>query len=149
MSESVEEIVARTEARFDKKYAGLMMDAADLRLLIASWRERGEALKEIADESRPYPCHENLSSEECLMGEIDCLRMIARAALAGTPPPSVDAVEAENRACEAIMREHAQPNRFKPHESWKEGMSVAEVYETAAIDVSLWGADAIAARRKP
>jgi hypothetical protein len=87
MSESVEEIVAWMEAEDALGHIIPPAFAKKLRALIASWRERGEALKEIADESRPYPCHENLSSEECLMGEIDCLRMIARAALAGSPAP--------------------------------------------------------------
>jgi hypothetical protein len=42
---SVDEIIARLERRFDQRLIGLLVDVADLRAIIAKWRERGEALK--------------------------------------------------------------------------------------------------------
>lgn len=54
-------------------------------------------------------------------------------------------VEEMRARCEAIAREHGVPNRYKPSETWRDDMTVAEVYETGAIDVAGWIADAIAA----
>lgn len=63
------------------------------------------------------------------------------------------AIEAMRAKCEAIADAYAKPGRFKPSETWKENMTVAEVYATAVCDVSIWLKDEIAAlkgkARKP
>jgi hypothetical protein len=49
------------------------------------------------------------------------------------------------RRAAAIARTFAQPNRFSVDSSWRDDMTPAQVYETAAIDVSAWIEQAILA----
>jgi hypothetical protein len=61
MSEGVEVIVARLERKLNENpnTVWLLFGADALRALIASWRERGEALKPFAQERRKPPPSSN------------------------------------------------------------------------------------------
>lgn len=47
--------------------------------------------------------------------------------------------------CAKIADDYAAPNRFKVSDQWKEDMSPADVYDTAATDVGVWIANEIRA----
>jgi leucyl aminopeptidase (aminopeptidase T) len=93
------------------------------RSIAASWRERGEALNEIA------------AWDGRTMKALDA-KMRARAALSDSPAPSVDPVEEERAACEKIARATVKNSCL----TYSHGQS----YWKAATEI----ADAIAARRK-
>ena len=57
MTEPIEGIVARLERM--ETYIGYRGQRDDIRALIASWRERGEALKPFAQERRKPPPSSN------------------------------------------------------------------------------------------
>ena len=89
MSESVEEIVARIERKLSKNW--LLIEADGIPPLVASWRERGEALKilfEWIDGWDP-----NFIYDEAWPADRDR----ARAALAGSSAPPVDAIAARRK----------------------------------------------------
>ena len=46
--------------------------------------------------------------------------------------------EAMREAAVKAAQSYAKPNRFQPSETWRNEMTVAEVYETAAIDVAFF-----------
>lgn len=56
------------------------------------------------------------------------------------------AIEAEREACAQIVDSYAVTNRFKPSDQWKQDQTATEVYETGAIDASVWAAQEIRAR---
>jgi len=51
--------------------------------------------------------------------------------------------------CAEIADSYAKPNRFKVSDAWKEDQSPADVYETAAVDVSNWIEKEILALKSP
>lgn len=62
---------------------------------------------------------------------------------------AIEAAQAMREAAAKVAKSYAQPSRFKISETWRNELTVAEVYETAAIDIALWVETEIGALQLP